>query len=694
MIRGEMPNLLRLYVNPCVAQACYCLTHLVAEAWLGLVKADDYQVFLANSSEEALSGAIKLARFAANAERIPGTGVILDEDGRFEHFASTELAGHGRLEFIPGIEVTGDANGVADRLADPMTPLGFVVVSHDSLCSPESPLSAPLEARRSMPFPLWIVCTARGELAPRDVAPRRAPDIVVFDESFVNREVPFGAFAATKRLFRHWNRRGMTTFHSTTYQPNTISTLHLVTCLGKAAPEFIARHRGAIQRIENDPQFRYDTFRDLYSRSLAKLASAAGANGVTVRASGHYVSVSGKRIFDGVAGVACSLRGHNPCTYVSEIQETADLESAGDELADRLANLTGLPRMVPAVSGASAVEHALKLGLASQFPCDWVLALRGGFGGKTLLALTGTWKSTLKAGLAPLYPNVVYVDPFATDAAGAVDRAFRDHPIGVVQLELIQGVGGVRALPAAVIQCLVEVRRNTDCLLLVDEVQTGMFRTGPFVRSKELGIQPDLLTIGKGTSDMMFPFAMTLYSAAVGERLDERECLLPEAICARDCYETGVRTVLNSLRRADAENLPHRVHDRSKLFARLLMAELQDCPLVRDVRCFGLLIGIELDAGRRPLRWMKKLVCQLYLLALLTHQTFPLLVGYCQYEPNVLKLTPPLSVTEDEVCSICATISSVLHRPLSRVAVSGLMRMSVQPRLKWLRSRFSQEERS
>ena len=125
----------------------------------------------------------------------------------------------------------------------------------------------------------------------------------------------------------------------------------------------------------------------------------------------------------------------------------------------------------------------------------------------------------------------------------------------------------------------------------------------------------------------------------------------------------------------------------------MLTAELGDCPLVRDIRCFGLLIGIELDADRRPHRWLKKLIYQLYLLAMLNHQTFPLLVGFCQYEPNVLKLTPPLSVTEDEVRSICATISSVLHRPLSRIAMSAWMQTSVRPRLEWLRTRFSQEEK-
>jgi acetylornithine/succinyldiaminopimelate/putrescine aminotransferase len=715
MIREQLPNLLRLYVNPHVAQACYCLTHVVAEVWPGFAEADDYQVFLANSGEEALSGAIKLARYAANAEGAAGAGLLLDPDHRFEHFASTELAGHGRLEFIPGIEIAESADAAADRLDAAIWPIGFVIVPHELLEKPDAPLSRQLDADPSTQRPLLIVYATQEALdqrvekgdwlrathqapaksrAARCLSPfSTAPDIVVFDESFVNREVPFGAFAATKRLFQHWNRKGMTTFHSTTYQPNTISSLHLVTSLRAAAPAFMARHAEAMERIECDSRYRYDIFRKFYSRSLAKLATAVGVRDAEVRASGHYVSVSGKRIFDGVAGVACSLRGHNPRRYVEEIQETGELDCVREELADRLEALTGLPKFVPAVSGASAVEHALKLGLASQFPRDWVLALRGGFGGKTLFALTGTWQSTLKTGLAPLYPNVVYVDPFSENAVAEVERAFREHTIGVVQLELVQGVGGVRAVPDAVLQSLVQRRRETGCLLFVDEVQTGMFRTGPFARSKQLGIQPDLLTVGKGTSDMMFPLALTLYSEAVEERLHERECLLPDAIRARYGYETGLRTLLSTLRRAEEECLPDRVRERSDLFARLLGAGLRDCPLVREVRCFGLLIGIELDTRGRSHRWLKKLVGQLYLLALLNHKTFPLLIGYCQYEPNVLKLTPPLSVTEDEIHQICATLSSVLHRPLSRVAISGLMRMSVLPRLKWPRPRFSQEAR-
>src|SRR5262249_3788091 len=151
-------------------------------------------------------------------------------------------------------------------------PIAFVVVSGNSLGTVDETLLRPRGAGR---FPLLIVHVDRDDLIRRPFS-GRAPDIVLFDDSLMNREAPFGAFVAAKRLYRLWTRRGMTTFHSTTFQPNTISTLRLVNSLRAADPEFVSRHETALRRIERDARFRRRTFADLYSRSLAKLATSAG----------------------------------------------------------------------------------------------------------------------------------------------------------------------------------------------------------------------------------------------------------------------------------------------------------------------------------------------------------------------------------------------------------------------------------
>jgi 4-aminobutyrate aminotransferase-like enzyme len=203
------------------------------------------------------------------------------------------------------------------------------------------------------------------------------------------------------------------------------------------------------------------------------------------------------------------------------------------------------------------------------------------------------------------------------------------------------------------------MRRRHDTLLFVDEVQTGMWRTGPFVRSAELGLKPDLLTLGKGTSDMMFPSALTLHGDRVEQRLNDRDCDLAQTLGARCRFDHGSRTILNVLRWGTGANLGETVARRGQLFAELLNADLAGCRNVREVRSYGLLVGIEL---RVPNRWLRRAFPQMVLLSLMQHRRFPVLAGFCQYEPHVLKLTPPLTVSENELRQMSAAIGDVLRR--------------------------------
>src|SRR5262245_21111525 len=211
-----------------------------------------------------------------------------------------------------------------------------------------------------------------------------------------------------------------------------------------------------------------------------------------------------------------------------------------------------------------------------------------------------------------------------------------------------------------------------------------MYRTGPFLRSHEIDLRPDIVTIGKAASDMMFPYAGTLYSAEIEKRLDDVQPDLPQAIRQRYDYEFGYRTVLNALDWSENAGTAQQVAESGALFARLLWEGLACKSAVRDIRVFGLLIGIEIDDNRWPLRWFKKHIALIYVLALLRDVSFPLLVGFCQYEPNVLKLTPPLSITTTEVRQVCRTITAVLSQSPSKLLVSALTTLVKS----WLRRRW------
>jgi 4-aminobutyrate aminotransferase-like enzyme len=228
---------------------------------------------------------------------------------------------------------------------------------------------------------------------------------------------------------------------------------------------------------------------------------------------------------------------------------------------------------------------------------------------------------------------------------------------------LVQAVGGVRALPEKLLLYLQDARERFGYSLFVDEVQTGMYRTGPFLRSEELGLEPDLLTIGKGTSDMMFPFALTLYSDAVRKKVASTHPDLPEMMRARLDYEVGYKTLLNVLDRAEEADLSRRVRHASRLIKQRLSKELASVQAVREVRVFGLLIAVEVEVARGLRKWLGKQTGLAYILKMLRHESFPVLAGYCQYEPHVLKLTPPLSITDEEAHRLCDTIVDALKLP-------------------------------
>jgi 4-aminobutyrate aminotransferase-like enzyme len=205
-----------------------------------------------------------------------------------------------------------------------------------------------------------------------------------------------------------------------------------------------------------------------------------------------------------------------------------------------------------------------------------------------------------------------------------------------------------------------------------------MYRTGPFALSVAMSLSPDLLTIGKGTSDMMFPFSLVLYSAGVQAKLDRVQSGLTKVIRQNYGYEFGCRTVLNVLRQAEELRLEERVAESGALFRRLLYEGSETCMAVREVRVYGLLIGIELDASRGLRNWFRKRLFWFYIYSMLRHPRYPVLVGFCQYEPNVLKITPSLTVATAEIEKVCATITEVLRRPFYRllaVVLCGLIPM-------------------
>src|SRR5262249_9428132 len=129
LIQEQRPNFFRLYLNPFVVQTCLCLSKYVQETWHKESAAKPaYQSFLANGFDEALSGAIKLARYSASVEGRPLTGLVIDCDERLGAFASISLGDREKIDFIPNLTVLGKQDIESGRVLASGGRFGFGVL--------------------------------------------------------------------------------------------------------------------------------------------------------------------------------------------------------------------------------------------------------------------------------------------------------------------------------------------------------------------------------------------------------------------------------------------------------------------------------------------------------------------------------------------------------------------------------------
>jgi acetylornithine aminotransferase len=215
--------------------------------------------------------------------------------------------------------------------------------------------------------------------------------------------------------------------------------------------------------------------------------------------------VEGRSYLDLVAGIAVSSLGHaHPAVVgavsrqVATLAHTSNLamHEPGLALAERLAALLPVPaRVFLCQDGATANEAALKIARKrGQGTRDEVVATQGGFHGRTLGALSITGSPAKRAPFEPLPGPVTFVDFGDVDAL----RAVVSERTAAVVLEPVQGEAGVILPPAGFLAAAREICDHTGALLIVDEVQSGVGRTGEWLACSAQGVVPDILTVAKG----------------------------------------------------------------------------------------------------------------------------------------------------------------------------------------------------
>ncbi len=345
---------------------------------------------------------------------------------------------------------------------------------------------------------------------------------------------------------------------------------------------------------------------------------------------------AGNAYLDFISGVGVNALGHAHPRVAAAIAEQAAVVSHTSNLfhhpfqaplAERLAQLSGLSRVFLCNSGAEAVETCLKFARRYWYSQgasrNTFVALEHSFHGRTMGALSVTWDAHYRDPFAPLVGAVRFVSPL--DPAALLAAA--DETTAAIILEPIQGEGGVRPLTKQFGAAVSEACARTGALLIADEVQCGLGRTGvPFV-SPTLGISPDLMAIGKALG-AGFPVAAALFSDRVADAAQPGDHGSTYGGNALAC-----RAALAFLEELIDRGLLDRVKAMGAVLERELHALAARVPRVVEVRGAGLMWGLEIEGDAAAV------VDAARSRGLLINRT----------SGTVLRLLPPFVITEAEI---------------------------------------------
>jgi predicted acetylornithine/succinylornithine family transaminase len=345
----------------------------------------------------------------------------------------------------------------------------------------------------------------------------------------------------------------------------------------------------------------------------------------------------GRAYLDFLAGIAVVGLGHcHPAPLAAAQAQLDRLWHVSNlywtepmvELAQRLSARYGGARAFFCNSGTEAVEAGLKYARKATGK-PGVVALTGSFHGRTMGALSVTGQPGKREAFEPLLPHVQFTGP---NDAGSLEAALSAET-GCILLELVQGEGGVHVLDASFVAAARGLADEAGAVLIFDEVQTGVGRTGAFFAHEHVGVRPDALMLAKGLANGL-PIGCLLVS-------DEA----PEGFVAGDHASTfGGNPVVCAAAGAVCDELTDDLLATVTANGLVLADGLAALPGVREVRGAGLMLGAELD---RPAADVVAACAER-----------GLLVGTAG--ADVLRFTPPLIVTTAEIEHALGVLEEVL----------------------------------
>ncbi len=374
---------------------------------------------------------------------------------------------------------------------------------------------------------------------------------------------------------------------------------------------------------------------------------------VLVRAEGAWVwDESGKKYLDMMSAYSAVSHGHANERLVALVREqVAHLNIVSrafytDKLGpflERACTLTGQDMALPMNTGAEAVETAIKAARKWAYTVKGVendkaeiIACRGNFHGRTITIVAMSDEPQYRAGFGPFPPGFRLVDYGDIDA---LESAITDNTAAFL-VEPIQGEGGIIVPPDGYLAAAAELCRKHNVLLIADEIQTGLGRTGKLLACEHEGVRPDGLILGKALGGGILPVSMFLA---------RREVM--DVFTPGDHGSTFGGNPLAAAVGLEALNIlvEERLPERSADMGAYLVSELRniDSPLISDIRGKGLFVGIEIDPALASARSVCEALMKRGLLSKETHAT-------------VVRLAPPLIIEKQQVDWAVTQIRDVL----------------------------------
>ena len=343
--------------------------------------------------------------------------------------------------------------------------------------------------------------------------------------------------------------------------------------------------------------------------------------------------VEGKEYIDALAGIAVNVVGHDHPVLVKQIQEQVTklihisnfyLSKPQVELSEKLIGLSGLDRVFFANSGAESIEGAIKIARKYAHSIGRggdIISFEGAFHGRTMATLAATGKKQMQEGFEPIPAGFKQV-PFNDDKA--VHKAINKETAAII-IEPIQGEGGINVVDSSFLKDLRHLCNEHDIVLIIDEVQSGIGRTGKMFAYEHFGVTPDVMTLAKGLGGGV-PIGAILSNEKVSSAINYGDHGTTFGGNPLAC--SAALAVLEIIKN---ENLLQKAADNEKWLKKKII-EL-NLPGFKEVRGKGLMIGVEFDFET------KDLVARMLEKGVIANAT----------AGNVLRFVPPLNSSDEEV---------------------------------------------